>query len=1150
MKNEIRKKLINNNKFLNLNEILKEKILYDNMCNKHNLSFTKYCSTCNKDICQKCEIENHSEHSSINYENYLPNIDEINSIIKKVRQYENDNNILMNEINNWKNEFNNILNQYKMKLNDITEFIKNFSPEKINFNLIYKYRLISTIFSEYDYTLLNNLSKEKNDTLIQDMEKNIKPKEKLKIKNEFHWLKKSLHKLKEFIKNIELKNSFSNTINKIIEIIDTKFDIDNISNKFINKRKLVNMQEITPYYLSKIKTNSTTRSNINNKTSASTCHNLNKKTISNDIYTKKFYNNTLDSISLKRNFVHHKASKSMNNIEPYEKMTNLDKCGIYERKTVRQKSSEYVNRLIKINLFKNFDVNEKKVAISKNNNDKNEIKNNIIKMDKNYLQKSINETKIFLFNNTKEDRNNLKHNKTKDFINKTFLTKKEKNINNIKKPEEIFNISYSNKFSNKISPFTLKEEEYKYSNRNTTNAVIEKYRLKKNNSVENTVKKNPVYNNNYLISNKNNDIKNIYINYNQTYNEKENNNILIRRGYITLDMNKNLSSFESNTSSILSSTSSKKFNNIFLNDSPFINGKNTNKKIINYSDTTIKLKLNLGFILGNTECQIGLNNDIQNHSYCNNNFIYLKIPTIISFIQDFPNPNNPEIKIGEEAEKFLEENHDQTIFNIIKLFGQNTNDIKGKKELWPFKIYNESNKNKPMIKINGVNNTCAYYTFEDILFFYLKKVFEIFFDKLNINNTKEKTYFNINIAISVPNYFNYSQRNLLKKIFITKLFPKKRNNIYNIYSKYNIQLNNIYIENISNVISYSIFNNFSPRKFNVYNSFYNLIISIGGCSTNISLIKLYKEHKNKFIEIKYVNSAEFGEEDFLDNLIESCLIQLKENTIKNNCLNSSLILARIRKALTEVKDKFDKGEITQAEININRLFGNFDLKMSIKIDNYYSACIGYFRKIVFLIKETLFNSGIDFGQINDIALMGNISRNIKLKKMISELFKEKNEYIYNKLINKSNEVNEKNKNINHVINGAIIHCLNKNKSSFSEYKLINISHSSIGIEDFNDEMNYFIKKGDIIPIRLNKYIKIKKPINNFITLNIYEGENKYPKNNKLISHNSIDVNNLINIKRDEKYIELLAEISLDSNYNLSFYILDRYSYKRLFECII
>ena len=99
-------------------------------------------------------------------------------------------------------------------------------------------------------------------------------------------------------------------------------------------------------------------------------------------------------------------------------------------------------------------------------------------------------------------------------------------------------------------------------------------------------------------------------------------------------------------------------------------------------------------------------------------------------------------------------------------------------------------------------------------------------------------------------------------------------------------------------------------------------------------------------------------------------------------------------------------------------------------------------------------------------------------------------------------------------------------------------------------MNFFFKKGDCIPIKLNKYIKIKKPINNCIILNIYEGENKYVKNNKLISHNTIDIEQLINIKKDEKYIELLIEIFLDSNYNLRLFILDRYTYKRLLECII
>ena len=1164
MKNEIRKKILNNDKFLNLNEILKEKILYDNMCYRHNLSFIKYCTTCNKDICQKCEKEKHINHTVLNYENFLPNKDEINSIIKKIRQYENDNNILMNEINNMKNEFNNILNQYKIKINDIVEYIKNFSSEKINFNSIYKYRLISHYFSEYE-----NNNQNKNDLIINNIEKNLKQKEKQKIKNEYNWLIKSINKLKEFIKNIDLKNSLSNTINKILDIIDTKFDI-NISNKFINKRKLINIQEITPYYLSKLKTNTSTRSNMNNKTSDSTCHNLNKRLISsNDIYTKKIYNNTLDSISIKKNTVLRIISKSMTNIN------SLDKFGVYERKSVRQKSSDCRDKNIKINLLQNFDNNDRNSS-SRNDNESQRIinKNNNIKLDKNYLQKSINETKIF-FN----DVNEKKYNRAKDFINKPYLTKNNF-YNKIKllNPEESSNISYTSKVSknfeylgkidknaqnnnntissiknkyNIITPFTLKEEENHF-NKNNSNVLIEKYRPKKNNSVETTTKKRLIYD----TINKNNDIKNINdVNYNQTYNKKENNYFSVQRKYITLDMSKNLSSFESNTSSFLSTTSAKKYNNIFLDDSPFVNENNLNNNINNFNDTTIKLKLYLGLILGNTECIIGLNRDINNNTFfSNNNLIYMKIPTIISFIKNLNDINKQEIIIGVEAEKFSQENSEQTIFNIIKLFGKNIQEIKGKKELWTFKLYNESNKNKPVIKINGVNNNIYYYSTEDILYFYLKKVLEIFFDKLNINNTREKTYFNINISIGVPNYFNYIQRNLLKKIFTKKLFPKIKNNRYNIYSNYNIQLNNIYIENISNLISYSIFNNYSKQnltKNTICNSINNiLILYIGGCSTNISIVKLIKENKNKFIEIKYINSAEFGDEDFLDNLIDSLLAQFKLN-IKNYCLNSPLVLSRIRKALIDVKNKFDKNEVNQIEININRLFGNFDLKMSMKSDNYYTVCMSYFRKIIFLIKESIINSGIDIEKLNDIVLIGNISNNIKFKKMISELFKEKNEFIYNKLIKNSEEIDKKNNiNTNYLINGSIIQCMNKNKICTPEYQIINISHSSIGIEEFNEEMNFFFKKGECIPMKLNKYIKIKKPINNYIILNIYEGENKYAKNNKLISHNSIDINQLINIKKEEKYIELLIEIFLDSNYNLSLYILDRYTYKRLIECNI
>ena len=98
-----------------------------------------------------------------------------------------------------------------------------------------------------------------------------------------------------------------------------------------------------------------------------------------------------------------------------------------------------------------------------------------------------------------------------------------------------------------------------------------------------------------------------------------------------------------------------------------------------------------------------------------------------------------------------------------------------------------------------------------------------------------------------------------------------------------------------------------------------------------------------------------------------------------------------------------------------------------------------------------------------------------------------------------------------------------------------------------------IEKGNNIPIKFNKYIKIRKPgknENNMIKINIYEGENKYAKNNKLISNNVIDINNFKYEKRDENGIEILFQFYIDSNYNLNVFILDKITFRRKFECLI
>ena len=98
MKTEEQNKV--NEKRVNLNEILKAKILYDNVCYKHNMKYSKYCCNCNKDICIKCENDYHIKHKIINYSRLIPDFSEINLLKKNAKLFEYDKNFFFNSVEN------------------------------------------------------------------------------------------------------------------------------------------------------------------------------------------------------------------------------------------------------------------------------------------------------------------------------------------------------------------------------------------------------------------------------------------------------------------------------------------------------------------------------------------------------------------------------------------------------------------------------------------------------------------------------------------------------------------------------------------------------------------------------------------------------------------------------------------------------------------------------------------------------------------------------------------------------------------------------------------------------------------------------------------------------------------------------------------
>ena len=379
--------------------------------------------------------------------------------------------------------------------------------------------------------------------------------------------------------------------------------------------------------------------------------------------------------------------------------------------------------------------------------------------------------------------------------------------------------------------------------------------------------------------------------------------------------------------------------------------------------------------------------------------------------------------------------------------------------------------------------------------------------------------------------------------------------------KYKIKIKKIKIENNSNIGYLYLFqkqieNNFYKLNNNI------LLIHIEGGSINISLISTLinnefimnkkDEYNNKY-EIKGITGTNFGEEDFTDNFINLCINDFTDK-IRDYCIRTPSALAKLRKSFENAKKYFYKKNIS--EINIQKLYDNIDLKMDLKKEDYEKSCNIYFQQIPDIIRDLLVKTKISEKEIDDIIFIGNTTNVNIIKEKISKIFKGKNNELFNKLVNNKYFENDKNNkdiiNEDYIVIGASLQSFNlySNSNLINKFKYIEITPISFGIEGVNKKMDFVIRKGDSIPKKVNKKVKIQKLKGDSISINIYEGEDEYVYNNRLISSAKINTKNLKNEKYAENYIEILIKFIINNNFDLSVFILDSKTLKKKFECII
>ena len=1077
-------------------------------CTTHKKSFTSFCSNCNKDICSSCE-KNHRNHQLYPYRTFIPNEKEINSLKKTIYKYYHDYQIILNEIILWKNLLDEKILCFKHNFktynadDNIINFIDNFNRSNTCFSEAMKFRKIFSTIMPKNETDMNNkiLSK-----CLQNNNKNYNPFYNI---DNFQLAQKVIKEIISLNEDINNNHKFINCSSLIINyIIELNKKCQNIKNDKITDKKIYKINTYNGRlpcnrYLNnefkKDNNDSEDRKIIEKQINFKDYHNQKKQKILPILYVLSANNNNIPNNEAVKRILRNK--NNLNGENPNNTMnTSITSCNlmgtpmsisnlntnIYSRKSTTPKMTD------------SFSKNIKKVNFQNQN-----------------------ATIDLMLNTTKTIQGNRYSNKRSSFRNNNRFYNSVKSLdlsdlNRLSIIKKISNFSNCNSLDKNLCK--PQEQRYNIKNNNITNGIEQKEKEAKtyihkklmvsNNNNQPIPKRR--FNNYY--PDKISDIDCCSL-YEARYNTSDSNNCeRIKEQNKKAEIKSSLFKFSKDEEE-------KKCNNT----------KEVIPKVIKSSHENIiadsKKPLYIGLDLGDSFCKLTMVNQFTNEI----NLISFKkdicqVPSVIYFDE-----KKDEIKIGVEAETAGVEKPSQVIFNLLKFIGINYDEIIGKKYLWPFKLYKNDKNMRPYIKIDFNGQKEKIFYLEDILSLFLQKLFEEFFSKIILKNPFNKSI-KLYLELSLPNYLSYLQKKIIEKIFQNQLFSNNKT-----YSGYNINLKKIKLENSINIAclykGLGCVNNFDKNILNIY---------IDGCSINLSIVS----QKGFLFEVKNIESAAFGEEDLIDNYICYSLRNLDENS-KNKFLQSPLFLLKIRKSISSAINNFGIIPQTQIEFCLPQEKEN-NISIILKKIEYEECCDELFKKIISLIKNVLIKSRLSEMDIDDIILIGRAAKSSKIKSLILDFFKNNNKINKVLLLSDSNSSSKDINDDDYLIPiGCGLQAMNNNKM-ISCYMFMDICSYSFGIETLDGMMNVAIQKGMKLPCKSKNLIKISNKSDK-IYINIFEGDDKYAKNNKFITCAVIEKSNFK--ETDKDYIQVLVILEIDLDYNLKYYIFDPNSNNR-FECLI
>ncbi|MBX7534274.1 molecular chaperone DnaK [Qipengyuania sp. GH1] len=450
-------------------------------------------------------------------------------------------------------------------------------------------------------------------------------------------------------------------------------------------------------------------------------------------------------------------------------------------------------------------------------------------------------------------------------------------------------------------------------------------------------------------------------------------------------------------------------------------------------------------------------------------------PSIVAFTKD------GERLIGQPAKRQAVTNPDNTLFAIKRLIGRRFDDPMTKKdmELVPYDIVKGSNGDA-WVEAGGDN-----YSPSQISAFILQKMKETAEEYLGEKVEKA--------VITVPAYFNDAQRQATKDA--GKIAGLEVERIIN--------------EPTAAALAYGLDKD-DGKTIAVYD--------LGGGTFDVSILEI----GDGVFEVKSTNGDTFlGGEDFDSAIVEYLAEQFKKK--ENMDLKSDkLALQRLKEAAEKAKIELSSAQTT--EVNLPFITARMEGGSSTPLHLVETISRSDLEKMVGdLIKRTLepckkalADAGIDKGGVDEVILVGGMTRMPKVREVVEEFFGKKPHTGVN-----PDEV---------VAMGAAIQA-GVLQGDVKDVLLLDVTPLSLGIETLGGIMTKMIDRNTTIPTKKSQTYSTAEDNQQAVTIRVFQGEREMAADNKMLGQ--FDLVGIPPAPRGVPQIEVTFDIDANGIVNVS-----------------